>query len=235
MKNLRSYYNDPELGSVFILARSNARHITMRIKSDGIHVTASPFAALSHIREVIEEFRPRLVTKLREKPVHFYDAGFRIETDCLCLYFQEARNESFALSSSPGKEIIYYPAATDFHAEGMQQWLRKVLCEALRRQAQIYLPRRLQYQSQRCGLPFNKVTIRGSQSRWGSCSSQKNISLSYYLMTLPSYLIDGVLIHELCHTVEMNHGPHFWALMDKWTQGRASQLTEEIKRCQTEI
>lgn len=234
MKNLRSVYVDSELGNVYIFARSNARNITMRLKPDGIYVTASPFATLSHVKDVINEFRPRLFAKLKEMQPHtFFDGTFSLKTDCLSLTFQPIPGQKFMITSRPGIEIIHYPNDTDFRKNGMQEWLKKVVCEALRKQAKLYLPNRLEYLSKHCGLNFNNVTIRGSESRWGSCSSQKNISLSYYLMTLPGRLIDAVLIHELCHTVEMNHGPRFWALMDNYTAGQAKQLTEEIKRYRT--
>lgn len=236
MKNLRTQFTDPQLGQIYILSRANARNITMRVRPDGIYVTTHPFATLKHVRDVLDKFRGRLAAKQQKLPPQpIYDLHFRIETDCFQLHFETTSLQRFSLSSKPGTEIIYCPSDTDFRTKDMQEWLHKVVCEALRKQAQLYLPKRLEYQSQRCGLPFNKVSIRSSQSRWGSCSSQKNISLSYYLMTLPSRLIDAVLIHELCHTVEMNHGPRFWTLMDKFTDGQAANLTKKIRQHRTDI
>ncbi|MDR0825039.1 MAG: M48 family metallopeptidase, partial [Prevotella sp.] len=77
------------------------------------------------------------------------------------------------------------------------------------------------------------VKINKSRTRWGSCSSMKNINLSFYGMLLPEYLIDFVILHELCHTVEMNHGEKFWALLDKVSDGRSHELTQELKSFKT--
>lgn len=236
MKSIRTQFTDAELGNIYILARTNARNITMRVRQDGIYVTAHPLTSVSHIKDVLEEFRSRL--KARQQgmaPRPKYDFNYKIETDCFRLHFQPTDGTRFSLTSKPGQEIIYCPSTTNFDGMEMQEWLHKVVCEALRKQAKLFLPQRLEYQANRCGLTFNKVSIRSSQSRWGSCSSKKDISLSYYIMTLPLRLIDAVLIHELCHTVEMNHGPRFWALMDRFTNGRAKRLNAEIKQYRTEI
>lgn len=67
--------------------------------------------------------------------------------------------------------------------------------------------------SEDINLPFNRVSFRGQKTRWGSCSSQKNISLNYKLLFLPAPLVNYVFIHELAHTVHMNHSENFWQLV----------------------
>lgn len=100
----------------------------------------------------------------------------------------------------------------------------------LRKQAKEYLPQRLELLASKYGFSYNSVKITKSKGRWGSCSSKKNINLSLYLMKLPPYLIDYVILHELCHTKEMNHGPQFWLLMDQVTGGIAKKLKKELKQ-----
>ncbi len=65
-------------------------------------------------------------------------------------------------------------------------------------------------------LPFHSVKIRNQKTRWGSCSSEKKINLNYKLIFLPPELIRHILIHELCHTVHLNHSPQFWHLVAKY-------------------
>jgi predicted metal-dependent hydrolase len=91
--------------------------------------------------------------------------------------------------------------------------LHKVLGQWLKGKAEEVIPDRLAALAELHGFHFNRVTIRGQKTRWGSCSSSKNINLNYKLLFLEPPLVDYVLIHELCHTLEMNHSARFWELV----------------------
>ena len=99
----------------------------------------------------------------------------------------------------------------------------------LRMRAKLYLPTEMQRLAQLHGFHYRQIKIRKSKTRWGSCSSKGIINLSFYLMLLPSHLIEYVLLHELCHTVVMNHSTAFWSLLDSHTQGRAKVLRKELR------
>jgi predicted metal-dependent hydrolase len=63
------------------------------------------------------------------------------------------------------------------------------------------------------GLSVQTLQIRGQKTRWGSCSSKGTISLNYKLLFLPPHLVQYIIIHELCHTVHLNHSPNFWSFL----------------------
>ena len=46
--------------------------------------------------------------------------------------------------------------------------------------------------------------------RWGSCTSEKNITYNFMITSLPMELIDYIIVHELCHLYHMNHERSFW-------------------------
>ena len=75
------------------------------------------------------------------------------------------------------------------------------------------------------GFRFREALIRGQRTRWASCSVNGVISLSYKLLFLERHWVRCILLHELCHTVCMNHSPRFWALL-----GRHEPECREIQR-----
>lgn len=94
--------------------------------------------------------------------------------------------------------------------------VRALLNRWMRIRAQQVLPDWLNRLSQSTRLPFNDVSIRDQRTRWGSCSSAKNINLNQKLLFLPPDLVDYIVIHELCHTVQMSHSKNFWNLVGKY-------------------
>ncbi len=91
--------------------------------------------------------------------------------------------------------------------------VRKALQKWVSRQARINLLPSLDEVSREIDLPFLKATIRSQRTRWGSCSSRKTISLNRNLLFLPEELVRYILIHELCHTVQLNHSAKYWQLV----------------------
>ncbi|MFC6198616.1 M48 family metallopeptidase [Ponticaulis profundi] len=59
-----------------------------------------------------------------------------------------------------------------------------------------------------------KITLRDTVSRWGSCSARGNLSFSWRLILAPPYVLDYVAAHEVAHLIEMNHSSAFWKLVD---------------------
>lgn len=80
----------------------------------------------------------------------------------------------------------------------------------LTKQAKLYIPQRVEHYAEKAELLYSKITIRHQRTRWGSCSSNGNLSFNCLLMLTPKEVIDSVVVHELCHLKEMNHSKKFY-------------------------
>jgi hypothetical protein len=72
---------------------------------------------------------------------------------------------------------------------------------------------RLIYFNEFYNLKYNRVTIKNTKSRWGSCSRKGNLNFNYKIALLPTFLSDYIIVHELCHIEQFNHSKDFWNLV----------------------
>jgi len=80
----------------------------------------------------------------------------------------------------------------------------------LQNKACVVIPRRVAYYAEKLGVSYGKITLRQQKTRWGSCSSEKNLNFNWKLILAPPEVLDYVVVHELCHLKEMNHSKAFW-------------------------
>jgi len=79
--------------------------------------------------------------------------------------------------------------------------------------AKKYLTKRTAELAKNLNLKYNRLYIRNQSKKWGNCSQKKNISLNWRLIKAPPFVIDYIIIHELVHTVVMNHTHKFWVFL----------------------
>lgn len=101
--------------------------------------------------------------------------------------------------------------------------------EALRAEAKRRLPEIVARLAHRHGFKYGTVRVKVLKSKWGSCTARGDLNLSLFLVRLPDYLIEYVVLHELCHTVHMNHSALFHSLLDGVTEGRHRALNRELR------
>ena len=224
---------DQDFGQIIIRTRITARNISMRTKPDGLHVTVPPYSQTSKVLAAIEEFRPRLLENWQKAAPQSLDLNFHIETPCFRLQMKQGKLFRFMVRTDEDGITILCPPQVDFTQKSVQELLRNAIIRALKKSAQAYLPPLLNELAEHYGFKYKRVKITGSKSRWGSCSATGSINLSCYLMLLPPHLMDYVLLHELTHTREMNHGPKFWEILNELTEGRAHTLRTELRQFRT--
>lgn len=115
---------------------------------------------------------------------------------------------------------------------------------ALAQQAKQTLPERVAHYASLLGVSYGRITIRAQRSRWGSCSAKGNLNFNCLLMLAPPEVRDYVVVHELCHRLELNHSQRFWAWVErivpdykihrKWLKDNGSSLIGRLSQGRAE-
>ncbi|MGK2896181.1 MAG: M48 family metallopeptidase [Candidatus Saccharimonadales bacterium] len=203
---------DEEFGTITIRTSKLSRSVKVSVAPDGgIRITMplrTPLFIAKHFIASSRDSIRELLIKGEESMG--YQDGMQI-----------GKSHSLHISTGPSSTVhthdrrihVALAANETLHTHLIRQQVRQAVIAALRKEAKSYLPKRLTYLATQYGFQYKSVRFSHASSRWGSCSSIGTISLNIALMKLPFNLIDYVLIHELCHTKEMNHSEDFWTLV----------------------
>lgn len=80
--------------------------------------------------------------------------------------------------------------------------------------AKVVILQRVEFYQKQLQETVEDIRIKDVKSRWGSCSSKRNLNFNWRLVMAPLEVLDYVVVHELCHLKEMNHSKAFWNLVE---------------------
>ncbi|NEM96074.1 M48 family metallopeptidase [Pontibacter burrus] len=222
------------IGKVLIERSDKAKRISISVRPlKGVRVAVPPHISFDKAEQLIytkadwiREHQQRM--KEQETKVTVYDADTEFRTKFHKLRLLTHAQYTMRCVIEDGYINVFYPAFKDASEPEVQKFIRKSVEEAYRKEAKEYLPQRVAFFAERFGFSYQNVFIKNAKSRWGSCSHTNNINLNLHLMRLPDALCDYVILHELAHTVEKNHGPRFWKLLEKIC-GNSKALDKKLK------
>lgn len=203
----------PEIGEVELRKSKRARRLILKINQEGKAVVTLPSLVPYKAAEKFIEMHIGWIQEnmAKQQPVDL-EPGKSIGKKHV-LKFQVSLKPLSKPKSHVGSDtvIITHAPEQEWTDTVVQTEAKKACIRALRREAEEYLPPLLHSIANRFGYSYREVRIKAAQTRWGSCSSNKVINLSVWLMQLPEELIEYVLCHELTHLNQMNHQKAFWA------------------------
>lgn len=226
---------DEELGKIEFVSNERSKHIRVRILSNGLKVTMPLHLGQDDAMKFINSIRPKILQKQQtlekglEKRNIIIDENSQLQTLTFTVQASPTQRKNIYFSLKNSTLHIEFPIGTDCKDTNTQVFFWNGISFFLRKEAKRLLPSRTKQLAETYGFTFSDVKIQSSKSRWGSCSGRKSINLSLFLLLLPAHLIDYVILHELCHTKEMNHGDKFWCWMDKVTNSQSKELRKELK------
>lgn len=224
------------IGEVFFRKSERAKQLNITVKPFKSVVVSVP-ENLS-FRKAEEVFFDKIAwvkkekEKMREMEEKFtvFEVGMEYKLKKKTISILSSDKKEPFVEKKGNELLIYFPKSANILFDKYQSWLREIVESQIKQEAKEYLPTRVQELADQNGIPVNMVTIRKSTTRWGSCSPNNNVSLSYYLLLLPDHLIDYAILHELAHVKIKDHSRAYWMHLDQLVGGRAIQLDKEIKQ-----
>ena len=221
---------DKEFGEIKIRKNKLARSVKLSVGVDGsLRVSIPYYSPEFAVRRLVngnrDEIRKMLATHNAKNSYQDGDLIGKTHT----LFLRKFSGEEIKISNEGNQILVQIPQELAFENQLVQSEIRKTVSKILRKQAKAYLPRRIDFLAEKYGFSFEKLRFSHTGTRWGSCSSSGTISLNIALMNLPHHLIDYVIIHELCHTRQMNHSSKFWQEVEKYCPDY-KKYVQEIKQ-----
>ena len=211
---------------VSVRVSARARGIVLRmLPGRGLEVVSPPGVAQAFLLQAVEArrewisrtfsrlaaeggFSPRPAATVRPQRLVLtaFSRQWRLD------YLGKDRQGCAVTSRGPGELVVSGPV--DDPAA-----LAAALAAFCRDRAGELLRPALERVSRETGLAYAGLTIRAQRTRWGSCTARGRVSLNYTIAFLPWELCRLVMVHELCHTVELNHSPRFWDVVERFVPG----------------
>jgi len=210
----------PEIPGYTVKVSTRAKHVRLKISpADGLVVvvpkrfdqTLLDDIVMRHASWIDRTFKryPQQENMARTHSGHVLPS--KIELPALgeqwVLEYVETQSDSVRITRAGSNQLRVSGKLSDSHAchKALRRWLMRHAKEKI-------IPV-FDKVSDECRLGYSRVTIRGQRTRWGSCSSTGSINLNFQLMFVSPAMLRYVLVHELCHTIHLNHSRAFYALL----------------------
>jgi predicted metal-dependent hydrolase len=209
----------PGIGQVVLAKRKGSRHLRLSVTAGGrVRVGMPTWTPYSVAISFAKSRAGWINEQLGSYQAQILKTGDQIGKSHT-LRFYKIVDSAPKTKTRVTSTTIEVKTSLDFDSAEAQTKATAACNRALKSEAIALLPGRLAELASASNHSYKDVQIKKLTSRWGSCSSQKSISLSYYLVQLPWLLIDYVLMHELTHTKHLHHGKEFWAALEQTLPG----------------
>ena len=194
-----------------VVRSARANRLTLRIGRNG---DAAKITAPNHVRETeIMEFIGRHMGWLGEKLEAYptrpnLRAGVKVPI----------KGVAHKIIHRPGRgtnTIHVAESGPEIHIHGQEAAIARRVADHLKKEAKAVIEPMALKLAAETGRRVKSIRFKDTTSRWGSCSSDGNLSFSWRIMMAPPKVIAYLVAHEVAHLTEMNHGPKFWALCGK--------------------
>ncbi|MCW8865327.1 MAG: M48 family metallopeptidase [Colwellia sp.] len=230
-----------------VVRSARRKTLSLQVKQGKVLVRAPYYVETKIIYDLVQKKSAWLRAKLKEQ--------LQVSSQCCCfnqddklfylgrltnLHISFARKaDTFLIENASGAPEFNIVLAKRYQDKLNDEKLRrsavkKQLERYFKQQVEAILSVKVKQYSKLTQLKPKSIKIRQYSARWGSCNSNGELSFNYLMMMLPDYVINYIVVHELCHLRYLNHSDNFWQLVaeyfpqylqaKQWLKDRQSQL-----------
>ncbi len=218
----------------YTVSKARIKNFYITIENGEVVIKAPWYATAGQIQNVVEEKRDWIMRKLEEYKVSprkakEYADGERFqilgESYYLNIYYKDINNA--ILNVENGKIVVILPL--DYAEEDNTEQIKKMLDKMYYMVAEREVEQAFEKIRKMVGLAPEEYRIRKVKSVWGSCSSNKKITINQNLAMYSRKALEYVVLHETCHLKYMNHSKKFWEMVEKYMPDY-KEAEKELKR-----
>jgi predicted metal-dependent hydrolase len=197
-----------------IIRTERSKSASIEIEDDTVKVTVPKNLSDQRIEELIknrtvwirqklkiqtETIRPKDKEYVNGETFSYLGRNYRLK--CLSGGSGEAKLTNGSLTVWLAKDASG-AASGGCVRQSLQQWYQSRALEKLKEKTKRY--------SAILGVSPQSVGVKEYKARWGSCSSSGDVTYNWRIIMAPHHIVDYIVVHELCHLLEHNHGPKYW-------------------------
>lgn len=193
---------------VVLSRRKGTRSLKISLRSDGKVRISVPYGVPEFAAKQFARQKREWINQHLKSPAVLHN-GDRIGKNHVLVVSHDA-GDSIRTRVTGSEVRITLPQTVNIDEFDVQLKIAGAAERALKKQAERLLPQRVEFLARKHAIDYKDVTVKKLKSRWGACSSRKELSFNIYLMQLAWPLIDYVILHELAHTRHQHHQASFW-------------------------
>lgn len=182
---------------------SRAKRFLLRFNPQGTALVATSPATVAskHLLDFVERNRPWIAKKLEE---------FRCVLDLREGDFLPLYGEPHRIVRTGQMRGHIEVASGEIFVPGDLPHMKRRLVDFCKQEAVARCRTLSTEKTDRLGVLWRTVSVREMRSRWGVCSARGDLTYNWRLILAPAFVLDYVVVHEVCHLLEQNHGRRFW-------------------------
>ena len=208
---------------VTVIRSSRRKTATIKVDLEGVSVRIPADLPLARIEKLVAEKTAWIERKLAEAKRKQRGIAGQVERSSTLAdgsrIMVQGQHLPLRLIASDQMKVVQSSDRLEVYADAdliadkeqlralVEQWLYRRAVEELNFCVNVY--------KQRVGATPSRIQIKDYRARWGSCKPDGSIQLNWRLIHAPMHIMDYVVVHELCHLLEMNHSKHFWSEVER--------------------